>query len=433
MEGLLMDKEKLEGMRKDIFLIGILAALFASSFLNYLLFHSLVGIYSISIAFAVFMIAWNSRKYNQGSYIIFLGIAYLFIGFIDLMQLLSFKELTVFTGYKYFAGQFWIAARGMESLTLLIAFKSQKMLKEKINYEMVFSIYFVATLIICTSILYFDTFPLCCVEGKGHTPFKLWSEAAIVLMLLTAWFAVDKNRREVGEKAYPFLVWAIVFTLLSELSFLIDSGNHGILNLLGQFMKLSSFYMIYKVAIDLGIKKPQEAFFREIKQNENKLKDVALIDLETGLFNNQAYQRTKGKLWVLFKKSRTMVGIGLFSISDLEKLEMEYGKKTSLKILEELVEIIMDVIAEEHFFFRIETNTLLILFGEEEYRMKNYAETIRKRFVAEVKNKYGMESNLYYGISEHDSLLSYNLDNLYESANENLSRKKLRYVIQELE
>jgi len=44
-----------------------------------------------------------------------------------------------------------------------------------------------------------------------------------------------------------------------------------------------------------------------------------------------------------------------------------------------------------------------------------------------------MESNLYYGISEHDSLLSYNLDNLYESANENLSRKKLRYVIQELE
>ncbi|PLX34829.1 MAG: hypothetical protein C0604_00920 [Clostridiales bacterium] len=428
-----MDKGKLDGIRKDIFMIGILAGLFVSSFFNYLLFHSLVGIYGISIAFAVFMVAWNSRKYNKGSYIIFLGIAYLFIGFIDLMHLLSFKDLTVFAGQKYFAGQFWIAARAMESLTLLIAFKFNKRLKERINYEMVFSIYFAATLLICTSILNFNTFPSCCVEGSVYTPFKLWSEAAIVLMLLTAWFAIDKNRLEVGEKAYPFLVWAIVFTLLSELSFLIDAGNHGLLNLVGQFMKLSSFYMIYKVAIDLGIKKPHDAFFRELKQNENSLKDVALIDLETGLFNNQAYQRIKGKLWVLFKKCRTVVGIALLTISDFEKLEIEYGKRTSLKILEEFVEIIMDEIPEDHFFFRMDTNTFLILFGEEEERMKNYAETIRKRFVLEVKSKYGIEANLHYGISENDSLLTYSIDNVYESANENLSRKKLRYVIQEME
>jgi len=427
-----MDKEKLDGIRKDIFLIGILAGLFVSSFFNYLLFHSLVGIYSITIAFAVFMTAWNSRKYNEGSYIIFIGIAYLFIGFLDLMHLFAFKDFTVFT-QKHFAGQFWVAARGMESLTLLIAFNFNKRLKKRINYEMVFSIYFTVTLIICTSILNFNTFPLCCIEGAGYTPFKLWFEAVIVLMLLAAWFEIDKNRREVGEKAYPFFVWAIVFTLLSELSFLIDAGNQGLLNLAGQFMKLSSFYMIYKVAIDLGIRKPHDAFFRELKQNENSLKDVALIDLETGLFNNQAYQRIKGKLWILFKKCRTTVGIALLSISDIEKLELEYGKKKSLKILDELVEIIMDVISEDHFFFRIDTNTFLILFGEDEERMKNYAETIRLSFVSEVKSKYGIESNLYYGISERDSLLTYNLDSLYESANENLSRKKLRYVIREME
>jgi len=426
-----MDKGKMDGVRKDIFLISVLTGLFVSSFFNYLLFHSLVGIYSISIAFAVFMVSWNSRKYNRGSYIIFLGIAYLFVGFIDLMHLLSFKDFTVFTEHKNIAGQFWIVARVMESLTLLIAFKFNKRLKG-INYDIVFSIYFVATLIFCTSILCFDTFPLCCVGGLRYTPFKIWAEAAIVIMLLAAWFALDKDRSEVGEKAYPFLVWAIAFTLLSELSFLVDFGKQGLLNLLGQFLKLTSFYMIYKVAIDLGIKKPQDAFFRELKQNENSLKNVALIDLETGLFNRQAYERIKGKLWVLFKKCRTRVGIGLFSISDFEKLEMEYGKRTSLKILNELVEITIDAISQDHFFFRVDTNTLLILFGEEEERMKNYAETIRKKFVLQVESKYGIESNLYYGISEHDSLLTYNLENLYESANENISRKKLRYVIREM-
>jgi GGDEF domain-containing protein len=428
-----MDKIKNEKLRKDMFLIGILVCLFISSFFNYLLFHSLMGIYSISIAFAIFMVSWNAREYNKGSYIIFIGIAYLFIGFIDVMYMISFKEMNIFAGYKFYAGQFRIAARWMEGLTLLVAFSFNDKIKLRTSYETIFAIYFLATVSIVSSILYFKTFPKPCIEGIVNTPFRTWSEIGIVLLLMLAWLSLDRNRRRVGGKAYPFLVWAVVFTILAEISIFISSGPKELFNIIGQFLKLSSFYMIYKVAIDLGIKKPYAAFFREHEQNENSLKDVALVDMETGLLNSRAYERLKGKMWVLFRKSRTNVGIGLISINDFDKLKKEYGKSMSRKVLSELIEVTGAVISDDYFFFRIEENTFLLLSGEEEEKMLNSVEKIRKQMIVNVKSKYGIESNINYGISESDSMISYSMDSLYESANESLSRKKLRYMIQNME
>jgi len=428
-----MEKNNDGKLVKDIFLIGVIASLFVISFFNYLLFNSLVGIYNVSIVFAVFMVAWNAREYNKGSYIILLGIAYLFIGFIDLMHVLTFKELSVFVGHNEYSGQFLLASRLMEGITLLLVFNLTSKNKDRISYETVFAIYFTATLISVLSIIYFKTFPQCYIEGLGYTPFKIWTEAAIVLMLLLAWLALDRNRHDIGEKAYPFLVWSVVFTLLSVLSFLIDGDTHGVFHTMGQFLKLASYYMIYKVAIDLGIKRPYDAYFREHQQNENLLKNAAMVDIETGLLNQKAYERLKGKMWVLFRKSRTNVGIGLLSINDFDKLKTEYGLNTSRKILNELIEVTGTVISDDYFFFRMEENTFLLLSGEEEEKMLNFAETIRKRMILNVKNKYGIVANINYGISESDSLVTYNMDSLYESANESLSRKKLRYMISNME
>ncbi len=428
-----MDKGKYQGWRKDAFLLGILACLFAISFFNYLLFHSLVGIYSISIAFAVFMIAWNAREYNKDSYIIFIGIAYLFIGFIDLLYLLSFKEMNIFADYKFYAGQFRISARWMESLTFFVAFSFNDRIKLRTSYETIFAIYFLATVSIVSSILYFKTFPKCCIEGIVNTPFKNLSEGIIVLLLMLAWLSLDRSRSRVGEKAYPFLVWAVVFTILSEIFIFISSDPQELFNITGQFLKLASYYMIYKVAIDLGIKRPYDAYFREHQQNESLLKDAALVDIETGLLNSRAYERLKGKMWVLFKKNRSNVGIGLISINDFGKLKNEYGKSMSRKVLREMIEVTGSVISDDYFFFRLEENKFLLLSGEEEERMLHYAETIRKQMIINVKSKYSIESNINYGISERDSMISYNMDSLYESANESLSRKKLRYMIQNME
>ena len=69
-------------MRKLLFgllAISILIGLYLASLYNFLLFHSIAEVFSIVIACGIFMVAWNTRHYNLDNYLVFIGIAYLFI------------------------------------------------------------------------------------------------------------------------------------------------------------------------------------------------------------------------------------------------------------------------------------------------------------------------------------------------------------------
>ena len=114
----------------------VLFGLYLTSIYNYLLFHSLAEVFSIVIASGIFMIAWNSRRFVDDHYLLFVGIAYLFIGGLDLIHTLAYKGMGIFPGYDAnLPTQFWIAARYVESLSLLIA---PLFLGKKLNYRFVF-------------------------------------------------------------------------------------------------------------------------------------------------------------------------------------------------------------------------------------------------------------------------------------------------------
>lgn len=68
----------------SIFLgILLLSGLYFTSLHNYLLFHSIAELFSVVVAIGIFMLAWNSRRFLDNSYLLILGIAYLFIGALD--------------------------------------------------------------------------------------------------------------------------------------------------------------------------------------------------------------------------------------------------------------------------------------------------------------------------------------------------------------
>ena len=99
-----------------------LVGLYLSSLYNYLLFHSIAELFSIIIACGVFMITWNARRFIRNNYLLFIGLAYLFVGGLDLVHTLGYRGMAIFKGYHTnLATQLWIAARYVESLSLLIA------------------------------------------------------------------------------------------------------------------------------------------------------------------------------------------------------------------------------------------------------------------------------------------------------------------------
>ena len=80
-------------------LFAVLAGITMTSFYGYLLFHSLSEVFSVVIACTIFMVVWNARRLLQNHYLLFVGIAYLYVGVVDFLHTLAFKGMGVFQGY----------------------------------------------------------------------------------------------------------------------------------------------------------------------------------------------------------------------------------------------------------------------------------------------------------------------------------------------
>ncbi len=250
-----------------------LAGLYLTTFVNYLLFHTLAEFFSIVVASSVFMITWNSKNYIKNQYLLFIGIAYFFIAFLDLLHTLAYKGMPIFTDYDYYANQLWIAARYMESITLMFAFYflgSED--SSRFKPEVIFTIYLLLTAFSVLCIFTWKIFPVCFDDGTGLTPFKKNSEYIICLILSIGLLLLHKNKERFDKDIYLLLFLSILCTMVSELAFTFYISNYGISNLVGHYFKIFSFYLIYKAIVETGIREPYNIIFKELDASNKSLK-----------------------------------------------------------------------------------------------------------------------------------------------------------------
>jgi PAS domain S-box-containing protein len=241
---------------------------------NYLLFHTIVELLSIVVAFAVFMITWNSRKMLDNNYLYFVGIAYIFIGALDLLHTITFKGMQIIPGSAYHANQFWIATRTMEALTLVLGFLFLKM-KKTLNADLIILAYLVVTMLIILSILSWDIFPLCYIDGFGQTSFKIFAEYVVILLLCFAGYLLFRFRHNFDKPIFRLLSLSVIFAIFSEFCFTLYISNYSFINALGHYAKLISFFLIYKANVEKGFTKPTGLIFKNLKDNEEKYRTLA--------------------------------------------------------------------------------------------------------------------------------------------------------------
>lgn len=254
-----------------VFGLLILFGISLTRLYSFLLFHSLAELFSIVIAFGIFIVAWHSRRFLDNSYLLFLGIAYLFIAAIDTVHTFAYKGMGVFLGYDAnLPTQLWITARYVESLSLLIA---PFFFKRNINANLVFGVYTVIVILLFGTIFYWPIFPDCFIEGKGLTPFKKISEYMISLILLGSLVLLIRKRREFEKPVFIWVVWSILATIISELAFTFYVNVYGISNLVGHLFKIVSFYLLYKAIIETGLTRPYDLLWRNLKLSEERLRE----------------------------------------------------------------------------------------------------------------------------------------------------------------
>ncbi len=245
---------------------------------NYLTFHTLAELFAIVISFLVFAFAWSTRGFSTNNFLLFLACGYFWIGSLDLMHTLVYKEMNVFVeGSGNLSVQFWIGTRYSEALLLLAApFAAAR----KQNGHLLIVV-FGAVAVGLTALIFSGHFPIGFVEGTGLTDFKIYSEYLIDLILVLALIAVLRLDGILSVEEKALISVAIVMTMCAELAFTFYVDVDGTFNLAGHIFKIFSFWMIFQAIVISNLKKPYAELLeaKEVAEKANEAKSDFLSSM----------------------------------------------------------------------------------------------------------------------------------------------------------
>jgi len=222
---------------------------------NYLLFHCIMELFSILIAFTIYIIIINSaRNNNTNKYLVLLGISYIFIGIFDVLHMLSMEDMGVFPGHTANqTAQLWIIARFIESISLLL---TVALFKNNINIYLTIGIYSAFSAIMLLCVFLWKAFPDCYIEGTGFTDFKIICEYIIIAVLASAIFVSSIQKKHMDPKVYYFMLASFILIILSEVAFICSSRMFEIFMTIGHIIKVFSYYCMYKAIVEVNLTLP---------------------------------------------------------------------------------------------------------------------------------------------------------------------------------
>ncbi len=268
----------------------VVLGLYSTSLYSYLLFHTLVELFSVLTAFAVFTLAWHTRRIHDNHYLLFIGIASLFTGTLDLAHTLAYKGMGVFPEHgANLATQFWIAFRFVFSVSFLL---SAFFIENKVRVKTTFALYALALFSLIAGI-FLGWFPACYIEGAGLTRFKILSEYAICVILLAALILLVRKRSTFDPFVFRLMALSLILSMTAEVSFTEYASVFGLANMLGHLFLLGSVAFIYRAIVVTGVVDPSNLLFRNLKQSEAAIRasESKYRLLFENMINGFAYHR----------------------------------------------------------------------------------------------------------------------------------------------
>ncbi len=248
-----------------LILCGLLAVISVTITVNYLLFHSLAELFSIVVACGTAAIAWNSRSLHKQGYLIWIGMAYFFVGGLDLFHLLAYPGVGVIEeADTNLSAQLWVGARYVEASALVTA---PLFLRRRAQPGIPTALFGALAGIIMLSIFGLKIFPTCYAAGE-LTSFKTVSECVICGMIAAALVFLLYERKQLPQTTTILLSAAMGLTVIAELSFTLYSSPYGLANTIGHLLKVVSFFLVYKALLVTLVRKPTKLLFDELRQSE---------------------------------------------------------------------------------------------------------------------------------------------------------------------
>jgi len=236
---------------------------------NYLLFRNLSELFGVVVSCAIFVVAYNARRFLENDFVLFLGTASLFIAGFDVFHTLAYTGIRVFPEHGGdLPTQLWIAGRYLQALSFLLA---PLFIHRRVNLGLAFTGYVVASALFLGAI-FGGFFPTCYVEGAGLTLFKRISEYVISLILLASAGLLIRQRAQFERRVLRLLVGSTVAGAGAEMAFTLHVDPYGLFNFVGHLFKIAAFVHLYRAVVITGLRRPQALLFRQLKQEEERLR-----------------------------------------------------------------------------------------------------------------------------------------------------------------
>ncbi len=223
------------------------------SFYSYLAFHIIAELFAITIAVCTFAVAWTTYPFSRNGTLALLGLGYFWVAVLDLVHTLLYKGMNIFPVLSANpATQLWLEARYAEALLLLAA---PSFLRREVRPGLSFVAFGLVAVGLVVLVL-IGAVPDAFVEGEGLTAFKVFSEYAIVALLLLALAHLWAKRQLLDERVVGLITAAILFTAMAELSFTLYVSVYGLSNLVGHVLKIFSYWAIFIALVEFTLTHP---------------------------------------------------------------------------------------------------------------------------------------------------------------------------------
>jgi diguanylate cyclase (GGDEF)-like protein/PAS domain S-box-containing protein len=246
----------------NVGILGIGLLLVLSSAYSYLLFHTLVELFTLGVALAILLLAWNTREVQDIDFFKIIAIGFGAAASIDLVNILTYKGMNLFPGYgdTNLSTQLWIVARYLQALSLLAA---SLVVHLRLHPRGLATGYGVLTLLLVMAIVT-GHFPDGYVEGQGLTSFKLTSEYLIVAMILAAVVLFHQVRATLDPTTYRLLQVVALLTMAQEIVFTAYPSAYDLGNIAGHFLRVAAYYLLYRALFVTALRDPFAILFRDI-------------------------------------------------------------------------------------------------------------------------------------------------------------------------
>lgn len=295
-----------------VFVLSAIMCIYIS-FINYTLYHSIVEIFKVIIAFCITATALNTYNISKNNYFILIGIAFCYAGIFNLLHTLMFPGVGIIAGDNTNVSiQFSIIARYIEGVSLLL---SCMYFNRTVRPKCIIYVYTSTSILLLVSVLYFKVFPNCFIQPNGQTAFKIASEYIIAFIKVCAVVVMLRKRKSFHYDVLKLIIAFILISAVSNILFSIYGSLNGFSHMLGHIQDALSYFLIYKAIIHTSLNEPYKLLFYELYSLNEELK-----------VNN-------GKLATLVNKLKT---------ENLERQKTENALVESEERYRKLVELLPD-------------------------------------------------------------------------------------------